>query len=166
ERVSLDAVSLVEVRDEGIGPRPAGSPQAAGAAEAVAEAFAALGLEPRFQEFPLLGYEAEEPELEVDGERIPAGPCVYSQPSDGWVEGRIRRIGRWTELGAALDADAPAFAVEDGGREVARLYGSPFGGGAIPFVPGVSQLLAGPTVFVSAADPARLEAGAPARRRT
>src|SRR5206468_6690064 len=46
-----------------------------------------------FHEFGMLGYEADEPELEVDGERWDAGPCIYSNPTDGTVEGRVRRLG-------------------------------------------------------------------------
>ena len=78
-----------------IGPRQCGTEAAARAAEAVAEAFRGLGLEPRFEEFPLLGYDAEEPELWIDGERWRVGPCMYSHP--GECEGAVRRLsdGVW-----------------------------------------------------------------------
>src|SRR5438067_8746991 len=90
-RSTLGRVNLVEALAVGVGPRPAGSPAAGRAAELVADAFRDLGLEPRFQEFELLGYEADEPELEVEGERWDAGPCMYAHAFDG--EGTVRRIG-------------------------------------------------------------------------
>ena len=74
------------------------------------------GLEPRFHEFGLLGYEAEEPELEIDGERWDAGPCIYSNPTGGTVEGRVRRLGTHSIGGFFLEADV--FAVEDERRHV------------------------------------------------
>ena len=68
-------MNLVETLARDVGPRTAGSDEAGRAAEAVAAAFRELGIETRFQEFDLVGYEADEPLLEVDGERWPAGPC-------------------------------------------------------------------------------------------
>jgi hypothetical protein len=102
-------VNLVHALGFQIGVRTAGSEAAARAAEMVAEAFRELGFEPRLQEFDLLVYEPEEPELEVDGARVEAGPCMYSHP--GEVEGPLRRLsdGVW--------------AVGDRGR----LFRSPFG---------------------------------------
>src|SRR5438105_1000200 len=50
------AVNLLEAL-AAIGPRQCGTEAAARAAEAVADAFRSLGLEPRFEEFPLLGYD-------------------------------------------------------------------------------------------------------------
>ena len=84
-------MNLVEALAVDVGPRPAGSDEASRAADLVADAFRELGLEPRFQEFDLLGYEADEPELEVEGERWDAGPCMYAHPFDG--EGVVKRIG-------------------------------------------------------------------------
>jgi hypothetical protein len=149
-------VNLIEALSVGIGPRTAGSEQAGRAADTVAAAFRELGLEPRFQEFDLLGYEADEPELEVEGEPWPAGPCMYAHAFDG--EGTVRKIG---------DADAPigdrrlaTFAVVDGdGQEVARLLTSPFGRGAIPFMSSHIHITTPPSAFVSAADAERLEDG-------
>ena len=57
---------LVRLAQE-IGVRQCGTEAAARAAAVIAEAFRELGLEPRFQEFPLLRFDAEEPELWVDG---------------------------------------------------------------------------------------------------
>ncbi len=76
--------------------------------------FRELGLEPRFQEFPFLRFDAEEPELWVEGERWPAGPCMYAHP--GTCEGPVERLsdGHW--------------AVGEG-----RLVRSIFGKGPIPF---------------------------------
>jgi len=136
-------VNLVETLSGTIGVRTAGSDEAARAAEAVADAFRELGLEPRFQEFSLLGYDAEDPELEIDGERWPAGPCLYAQA--GEVEGEVQRLsdGIW--------------AVGEG-----RIRRSPFGRGPIPFLAGLKHggyLATPPTAFVSVADDARLQDG-------
>jgi Iap family predicted aminopeptidase len=113
-------------------------------------------LEPRFQEFELLAYDADEPELEIEGERWPAGPCMYAHSFDG--EGTVRRIG---ESPAPVgNGKLPSFAVVvASGREVARLLTSPFGRGAIPFMSTHVQITTPPTAFVSAKDAARLEDG-------
>src|SRR5204863_8919148 len=131
-------------------------PPAAGrAANAGADAFRDVGLEPRFHEFGLLGYEADEPELEIDGQRWDAGPCIYASPTDGTVEGRVRRLGTHSIGGFFPEADV--FAVEDDqGRELARLLMSPFGGPAIPFLTGPRQIAVGPALFISGADSMRL----------
>jgi Iap family predicted aminopeptidase len=148
-------VSLVETLGVEIGVRTAGSPEAARAAEAIADALRETRLEPHFQEFPLLGYDAEEPEVEIDGERWAAGPCMYAHPTDGFVEGRVRHIA--TSRPDGLFPPAHSFAVEDAdGRELARLEMTPFGGPAIPFIVGPRQVLIGPTAFISGADAQRL----------
>ena len=87
-------MNLIETLGVEIGVRQAGTPEAGRAAEAVADAFRDTGLEPRFHEFGLLGYEAEEPELEIDGERWDAGPCMYAHPTDGVVEAAYGTSGR------------------------------------------------------------------------
>jgi Iap family predicted aminopeptidase len=159
-------VSLVETLGVEIGVRQAGTPAAHEAAVAVAAAFRDAGLDPRFHEFGLLGYEAEEPELEIDGERWEAGPCMYANPTDGFVEGRVRRRGTHSIGGFFPEADV--FAIEDdGGRELARLLMSPFGGPAIPFLTGARQIAVGPAMFISGADSDRLREmeGVPARAR-
>jgi Iap family predicted aminopeptidase len=140
-------VNLIDTLSGTIGVRTAGSDEAARAAEAVAEAFRELGLEPRFQEFPLLGYDPDEPELEIDGERWPAGPCLYAQ--SGEVEGEIQRLsdGIW--------------AVGEG-----RIRRTPFGRGPIPFLAGLKYggyLATPPTAFISVADAERLQDGMRAR---
>jgi len=148
-------VSLVQTLGVEIGVRTAGSPEAERAADAIAEALRAVGLEPTYQESPLLGYDADEPEVEIDGERWGAGPCMYAHPTDGVVEGRVRWIG--TSPAEGLFPPAHSFAVEDAaGRELARLEMSPFGGDAIPFVVGPRQIAIGPTAFISGADANRL----------
>ena len=148
-------VNLVETLGLEIGVRQAGTPAADRAAQAVADAFRDAGLDPRFHEFGLLGYEADEPELEIDGERWDAGPCIYSNPTDGTVEGRVRRLGTHSIGGFFPEADV--FAVEDeGGSELARLLMTPFGGPAIPFLTGARQIAVGPAVFISGEDAARL----------
>jgi Iap family predicted aminopeptidase len=159
-------MNLVETLGVEIGVRQAGTPAAGRAADAVADAFRDAGLEPHFHEFGLLGYEADEPELEIDGERWDAGPCIYSNPTDGTVEGRVRRLGTHSIGGFFPEADV--FAVEDEqGRELARLLMSPFGGAAIPFLTGARQIAVGPALFISGADSIRLREmdGAPARVR-
>ncbi len=149
-------MNLIEALAEGIGPRPAGSEATAQAAETVADAFRELGLEPRFQEFELVGYEADEPELFVEGEHWPAGPCMYAHPFDG--EGVVKRIG--SSPAPVGDKRLPNFAVVDEtGREVARLLTSPFSTGAIPFMSMHVHITTPPTAFVSIADSARLEDG-------
>jgi hypothetical protein len=155
-------VNLIETLASEIGPRTAGSDAAARAADAVAEAFRALGLEPRFQEFPLVGYEADEPLLEVEGEHWDAGPCQYAHDFDG--EGTVKRIG---ESPAPVgDGMLPSFAVVDAdGVERARLLTSPFSTGAIPFMSTHQHITTPPTAFVSRADSARLEDGLHVRLR-
>ncbi|MGZ4333286.1 MAG: M28 family metallopeptidase [Gaiellaceae bacterium] len=149
-------MDLVEALSVGIGPRPAGSAAAARAADLVADAFRELGLEPRFQEFDLLGYDADEPELEVEGERWDAGPCMYAHAFDG--EGAVKRIG--ASPAPVGEGTLPNFAVVDAtGREVARLLTSPFSTGAIPFMSSHVHITTPPTAFVSNADSARLVDG-------
>jgi aminopeptidase YwaD len=158
-------VGLIETLGSGIGVRTAGSDAAARAADAVAEAFRELGLEPRFQEFSLLGYDPEEPELEVDGEPWEAGPCMYAHPTDGVVERRIRRIG--SRKVGEFAPEAHVFAVEDerAGTELARLYASPFGGAPIPFTSGPRQVVLPPGAFISGPDAERLRVREGARAR-
>jgi hypothetical protein len=149
-------VNLIEALSVGIGPRTAGSEEAGRAAETVADAFRELGLDPRFQEFDLVGYEADEPRLEVEGEAWPAGPCMYAHSFDG--AGTVRRIG---ETAAPVgERRLATFAVVDAdGHEVARLLTSPFGDDAIPFMSAHTHITTPPTAFVSAGDSARLEDG-------
>jgi Iap family predicted aminopeptidase len=149
-------VNLVEALAVGVGPRTAGSDEAARAADVVADAFRELGLEPRFQEFDLVGYEADEPQLEVEGERWDAGPCMYAHSFEG--EGTVKRIG---ESPAPVgDKKLPNFAVIDaGGREVARLLTSPFSTGAIPFMSAHVHITTPPTAFVSIKDSELLQDG-------
>jgi Iap family predicted aminopeptidase len=148
-------VNLIDALSAGVGPRPAGSDEAARAADTVAEAFRELGLAVTFQEFELLAYEADEPELEVEGERWDAGPCMYAHPFDG--EGTVKRIG---ESAAPVgEGKLPNFALVHEGREVARLLTSPFSTGAFPFMSRQVHITSPPTAFVSRADSARLEDG-------
>ena len=157
-------MNLIETLGVEIGVRQAGTSASHEAAEAVAEAFREAGLEPDFREFGLLGYEADEPELEIEGERWDAGPCMYANPTDGFVEGRVRRLGSHSIGGFFPEADV--FAVEDEkGRELARLLMSPFGGPAIPFLTNPRQIAVGPAAFISGADSERLRGMEGARAR-
>ena len=153
---TVASVNLVEALAVGVGPRPAGSDAAGRAAETVAEAFRELGLEPRFQEFDLVGYEADEPLLEVDGERWAAGPCMYSHPFDG--EGTVKRIGA-SEPSVGGGKLTNFAIVADDGREVARLMTSPYSTGAIPFMSSHTHITTPPTAFISIADAQRLTDG-------
>jgi aminopeptidase YwaD len=149
-------VNLVEALAGDVGPRTAGSDAAGRAADTVADAFRELGLEPRFQEFDLVGYEADEPELEVEGERWPAGPCMYAHAFEG--EGTVKRIGE--SKAPVGDGKLPNFAVVNAdGREVARLLTSPFSTGAIPFISAHVHITTPPTAFVSRSDSERLQDG-------
>ena len=157
-------MSLLETLGVEIGVRQAGTPAAKKAADAIAEVFRELGLDVRFHEFGLLGYEAEEPQLEIEGERWDAGPCIYASPTDGTVEGRVRRLGQHSIGGFFPEADV--FAVEDEeGHELVRLLMSPFGGAAIPFLTGARQIAVGPAAFISGADSKRLRGMEGARAR-
>jgi Iap family predicted aminopeptidase len=64
--------------------------------------------------------------------------------------------------------EAPIFAIEEDGRELARLFGNPLDGGAIPFPATYTPVLTGPTAVISTADVARLDTmeSATARLRT
>ncbi len=154
-------MNLIDVLAGEIGPRLAGSDSSARAADAVAQAFSELGLEPRLQEFPFLAYDPDEPKLEVNDEHWAAGPAMYSQPAA--VNGIARRIGTHIVLPDVFEP--PAFAIEDNGRELARLYGNPIGGGATPFPTGYGPTLTGPAAYISAADAQRLPDGARVRLR-
>jgi Peptidase family M28 len=149
-------MDLVEALAAGIGPRIAGSDESSRAADTVADGFRELGLEPRFQEFQFLGYDAEEPQLEIAGERWTAGPCLYAHPTAcGGVEGTVRRIGKHLVVPGLFEPEA--FAIEDAdGTEVGRLYANPMGGGAVPFGSGYGYILSGPAAFISTADGERL----------
>lgn len=99
------------------------------------------------QEFPFLRFDPEEPELEIDGERWVAGPCMYALP--GECEGEVVQLrdGLW--------------AVGEG-----RLVRSLYGRGPIPFtVSGrdAGYVAAPPTAYLSRADDARLRPGSHAR---
>ncbi len=159
-------MNLVEALGVDVGVRMAGTPEAGRAADLVAAALREAGLEPGFHEFDLLAYEPDEPLLEIEGERWDAGPCMYATPTDGTVEGRVRRLGVFSIGGFFPQADV--FAVDDAeGVELARLHMSPFGGAAIPFLAGPRQIAVVPTVFISGADAERLRGleGATARVR-
>jgi Iap family predicted aminopeptidase len=149
-------MDLITALAADLGPRPAGSDEAARAADTVADAFRELGLETRFQEFELVAYEADEPLLEVEGERFDAGPCGYAHPFDG--EGTIRRIGM--SQAPVGEAKLPIFAVVDADAvERARILTSPFSTGAIPFMSMHYHVTTPPTAFVSRTDAERLADG-------
>lgn len=149
-------VDLVEALAGGIGPRTAGSAAASVAADTVGEAFRELGLDVRFQTFHLVAYEADEPVLEVEGERWEVGPCMYGHDFEG--EGTVRRIG--DSPAPVGEGRLPNFAIVDAdGHEAARLLTSPFSTGAIPFMSSHVQITTPPTAFVSRSDSERLEDG-------
>jgi hypothetical protein len=155
-------MDLIQTLGVEIGVRTAGSPEAARAAEAIADAFRELGLEPTFEEFPLLGYDAEEPELIVDGDRWEAGPCQYAQPTpDEGVTGMLRKFGE--QEGLAGFPPTGVWAIEnDSGEAQALVYENPIRGGAIPFLGFGPVLTTGPAAFISTNDAARMPEGATA----
>jgi hypothetical protein len=157
---TLSRVDLLETLGVEIGVRTAGSPEAERAAEAIAAAFRELGLEPRFEDFPLLGYDAEEPELTIDGERWAAGPCQYAHPTpDDGVTGTLRKFGE--QEGMAGFPPTGVWAIEDdAGRPQALVYENPVRGGAIPFLGFGPVITAGPAAFISTADAGRVPEGA------
>jgi len=159
-------MNLLETLGREIGVRTTGSAEADRASEAIADAFRELGLEVRFEEFPLLGYDADEPVLEIDGERWAAGPSMYAHPTpDGGVAGRLRRIGEQNMM-EGLPATAVWAIEDDDGRELARVYENPVRGGAIPFLSGAAPLVSGPAAFISNEDATRVQDGAHARLHT
>jgi hypothetical protein len=158
-------MDLLQTLGVDIGVRTAGSPEAERAAEAIADAFEELGLEPQFEAFPLLGYDAEEPELVIDGERWDAGPCQYAQPTpeDG-VTGTLRKFGE--QEGMPGFPPTGVWAIEDDeGKAHALVYENPVRGGAIPFLGFGPVLTTGPAAFISTADAARVPEGATATLR-
>src|SRR5207247_7466714 len=144
---TLLRMNLLETLGVEIGVRTAGSPEAERAAEAIADAFRELGLEPRFEEFPLLGYDAEEPELTIDGERWDAGPCQYAHPTpDEGVAGTLRRFGE--QEGMAGFPPTGVWAIEDENEQAqALVYENPVRGGAIPFLGFGPVITTGPAAF-------------------
>ena len=151
-------MNLVEALGVEIGVRVAGSPEAAAAADRIAEAFRELDLEASFQEFHFVGYDHEEPELEIDGEPWAAGPAGYAPPTDPrGVEGSVRYLGDYPFIPGIMLA--PVFSIEDGdGTELARLVANPIGGGAIPFPTFYKlPLHGGPMAMVTTADGDRLK---------
>lgn len=160
-------MSLLESLGTEIGARPKGTAEAMRAAEIVADAFRTLGLDPVFQEFPFVGYEAEEPVLELDGEPVAAGPCEYAQATpEGGVAGVLRRYGDLAD--PVSGSPSPIWAIEDGdGRVLARVYENPVvrDGGAIPFVSFYGPIVTGPSCFVARDDP-HLRDGVRARLRS
>ena len=155
-------MNLLQTLGVDIGVRTAGSAESTRAADAIADAFRDLGLEPRFEEFPLLAYEAEEPELTIDGERWAAGPCQYAHPTqDGGVTGTLRKFGE--QEGMAGHPGTGVWAIEDGhGVPLALVCENPIGGGAIPFVGFGPVITTRPTAFISTEDGKRIPEGATA----
>ena len=160
-------VNLLEVLGVEIGPRRKGTPEASRAAEAVAAAFGELGLDARFQEFPFVGYEVEEPQLELDGGPVAAGPCEYAQSTgpEG-VTGALRPYGSLPGL-VPGDSSLIWSIEDDAGRVLALVYENPVvaSGGAIPFLSFYGPLVTGPSCFVVRGHPA-LRDGVRARLRS
>jgi hypothetical protein len=134
-----------------IGPRMAGSDASARAAQVVADAMTVAGLEVRFQEFEFVGYEPDEPTLEVDGVRWQAAPSLYARAAA--VEGEARLQGTIDDgTGETL-----AFVIESSeGAELARLFAAPYGAGAVPLGSVYGPTLAGVSAVISGEDGHRL----------
>src|SRR5262245_22499185 len=81
---------------------------------------------------------------------------MYSPPTpESGVDGRITRLG--TDIWTEGFFEVPVFTITDDGREVGRVRGNPFDGGAIPFLVSHGHILGSPQVFVSTADSKRLD---------
>jgi Peptidase family M28 len=158
-------MNLLQTLGVDIGVRTAGSAEAARAADAIAGAFRELGLAPRFEEFTLLGYDAEEPELTIDGARWDAGPCQYAHPTpDDGVSGTLRRFGQ--QEGMAGFPPTGVWSIDDAdGNAQALIYENPVRGGAIPFLGFGPVITTGPAAFISTDDASRVPQGAPATLR-
>jgi Iap family predicted aminopeptidase len=143
--------NFVDLLGSEIGPRMAGSPEARRASEEISRALGDLGLEVTFQPFEFVGFEPDEPLLEIAGEKWNAAPCPYARAAD--VGGTLRSIG----LLRQEEQDAPVFAIVDQeGNEQARLYSAPESGGAVPTMPVHGAVLGGPAATISARDGRRL----------
>ena len=152
-------MDLIHALGVEIGVRPAGSEQSAIAARLIADAFRERGLSPSVQEFELTGYEPEEPVLEINGERWPAGPCFYapSTPPDG-LSGVVRQIGSTEKPHNSDESGSPVFAIEDSdGRERARIHVNSRGA-AIPGLSRTPARVGGPAVWIGRDDGDRLAA--------
>jgi hypothetical protein len=102
-----------------IGVRQCGTEAARMASDAIVAAFMELGLETHVQEFPLLRYDAEEPELLVSGERWTVGPCMYAHP-----QASASVALKTLPTGLGLLARAGSFALYlERGRSRSRLEG-------------------------------------------
>jgi Iap family predicted aminopeptidase len=134
-----------------IGPRMAGSDASARAARAIADAMADAGLEVRFQEFEFVGYEPDEPTLEIDGAPWQAAPSLYARAAS--VEGEVRFLG-------AIDdgtGETLAFVIEPSdGSEPAWLFAAPYGAGAVPLGSVLGPMLTGVSAVISTEDGHRL----------
>ena len=80
-----------------IGPRAAASRADDRALRLIREGFEGAGLEPRIEEFPFTGYEAEYWRLSVDGLEFPSVPCVASLPARDLAPAPVVDVGYGTE---------------------------------------------------------------------
>jgi aminopeptidase YwaD len=127
---------------QGIGPRWAGRPGAARAADYLAEVFADLGLEVTRQDFPFVGWEVDElPTLEIrspEPGRAAVALMEYSgaTPPDG-VVGAVRPAGSATIVPGFLEWPRYAIVGDDGtvaARLIAHIGLAGWTGPAIPLV--------------------------------
>lgn len=145
--------NLITELGSSIGSRVAGSAESVRAAQVIAAAMGAMGLEVRFQEFEFLGYAPAEPTLEVDGARWEAAPSLYSRAAT--IEGEVQFVG-------VLDdgvGEMSVFLIQPReGNEVARLFAAPFDAGAVPLGSVFGPTLTGVSAVISTADGRRLRA--------
>jgi Iap family predicted aminopeptidase len=129
----------------------AGSVASGRAAQVIADAMTDAGLEVRFQEFEFVGYEPDEPTLEIDGTRWQAAPSLYARAAS--VQGEVRFEGAIDDgMGETL-----AFVIESSdGSEVARLFAAPYGAGAVPLGSVLGPTLTGVSAVISTEDGHRL----------
>src|SRR5690606_27991538 len=135
-------------------PRPAGSPAAAAAEEAVFAAMERLGLDPAFQPVSFLGWRAGTVRLTAAGREIPARAMAWSAPVQ--AAGRLRYAGIRRLIGVF---DWPCFElVDDEGRVLAEVYGRDRGP-AVPLAK-LTPVYPLPGVIIGAGDMERLLAAA------
>ncbi|HEY4277208.1 MAG TPA: M20/M25/M40 family metallo-hydrolase [Conexibacter sp.] len=141
-----------------IGPRVAGSPACAAAADAIAAAFARAGGAVRLERFRYLGWTPSPVVLEVDGTPLAAAPSTWALPTPaGGVAGTLRPLGVVPILKGLIETSAFAL-LDASGHELGRVYANPNGCGAATLPSGRGAHLTGSAVWVSSDDGQRLAA--------
>jgi Iap family predicted aminopeptidase len=151
EHFGVTRPNLITELGVSIGPRMAGSDASLRAAQAIADAMRATGLEVRFQEFEFVGYAPAEPSLEINGADWQAAPSLYSRAAT--IEGDVRFQGVIDDgMGETL-----VFVIQSpDATDVARLFAAPYGAGAVPLGSVLGPTLTGVAAVISTDDGRRL----------